>query len=282
MALPDLLRAEGLWVATVAGWETRGRPGNFTPVGVMVHHTASRRTSGNAPSLDLVTKGRPDLPGPLCTLLVARDGLVFVVAAGRANHAGAGSSKVLEDVKRDIAPKGDAAALGLVDDITGNGWYYGIEVENDGVGELYRDEQITAVALCCAALCRPHGWTANRNVHHREHTRRKIDMSYRGDLRGMVAARLRPKEVRPMYDPPLPVAAVWQDEKGNVIAGVSPDGGPLCWGVPYRGGPNGKPYWGNRRAGAIRANPRHHENPDVYPHYIVVSTDGAEYGHTGF
>lgn len=190
MNLVDLLRAEGLRVEPVAGWENHRRPGGFTPVGVMCHHTASNRNGGNAPSLKTVTDGRPDLAGPLCTLLVARDGLVYVVAAGRANHAGAGSSRVLEDVKRDIAPKGDAAKLGLADDITGNGWYYGIEVENDGVGEPYPPAQIDAVARCGSALCRPGGWTANRVVHHREHTRRKIDMSYRGDLRGLVRARL--------------------------------------------------------------------------------------------
>jgi N-acetyl-anhydromuramyl-L-alanine amidase AmpD len=58
--------------------------------GVLCHHTAGSKI-GNMPSLGVVTKGRPDLPGPLSQLCLGRDGTFFVVAAGRANHAGAGN-----------------------------------------------------------------------------------------------------------------------------------------------------------------------------------------------
>jgi len=55
----------------------------------MCHHTAGPLT-GIMPSLGVVTNGRPDLAGPLAQLCLGRDGTYFVVAAGRANHAGAG------------------------------------------------------------------------------------------------------------------------------------------------------------------------------------------------
>lgn len=159
--------------------------GSFHPVGVLVHHTATK-----GPGLTVVQKGRPGLAGPLCNLNLTRAGLVHVVSDGLAWHAGAGSSAVLAEVKADKAPKGDARARGLKDDTTGNAWLIGIEVDNDGVGEAYPPVQIEALVKGCAALCRHFGWSANRVIHHREWTARKIDMSYRGDLRGAIARLL--------------------------------------------------------------------------------------------
>jgi hypothetical protein len=89
--LADTLREGGCNVSELAGWKTRGRPGAFGPVkGVLCHHTAGAYT-GNSPSLNLIVNGRPDLSGPLSHLHLARDGAFTVVAAGRCNHAGAGS-----------------------------------------------------------------------------------------------------------------------------------------------------------------------------------------------
>ena len=85
--LPDVLKAAGLKVATVPGWENRGR--DVGPiVGVLCHHTVGPK-NGNMPSLNTLINGRPDLPGPLAQLGLGRDGTYFVIAAGRANHAGA-------------------------------------------------------------------------------------------------------------------------------------------------------------------------------------------------
>lgn len=90
--LVDVLGDAGLKVAEVPGWRTRGR-GEMGPVkGVMCHHTAGPVT-GNMPSLRIITEGRSDLPGPLAQLGLGRDGTFYVVAAGRANHAGAGEWK---------------------------------------------------------------------------------------------------------------------------------------------------------------------------------------------
>ncbi|AYD84612.1 lysin A [Mycobacterium phage Paito] len=86
--LYDVLRAElGTdRVRALPGWETRGH-GDFKDCrGVMLHHTGNSRESA-----DSIARGRPDLAGPLSQLHIAPDGMVTVVAAGVAWHAGAGS-----------------------------------------------------------------------------------------------------------------------------------------------------------------------------------------------
>ncbi len=108
--LPKVLLDAGMKVAEQPGWRTRGRGDVGTIRGVMCHHTAGPRT-GIMPSLGVVTNGRPDLPGPLSQLCLGRDGTFFVVAAGRASHAGAGNWQGVT---------------------TGNSSFIGIEAENTG------------------------------------------------------------------------------------------------------------------------------------------------------
>src|SRR4051795_12520666 len=88
---PALLRKHGLKVVEVDGWYDRGRPsstGELNPVGVLCHHTATTKSTSITNVLKLLRVGRSDLPGPLCQFSLGRDGTVYVVAAGRANHAG--------------------------------------------------------------------------------------------------------------------------------------------------------------------------------------------------
>lgn len=90
--LADVCRKSGLRVVEVAGWSTRHVPGKaLTGVqSIMLHHTAtSSRAQGNMPTLFILRDGLPGLRGPLCQLGLGRDGTVYVVAAGYANHAGA-------------------------------------------------------------------------------------------------------------------------------------------------------------------------------------------------
>lgn len=94
--LPVLLRAAGLKVVEIDGWETRGRPastGTFSPVGVLNHHTGAFDRVGDfeddlAYARWLFLVGRSDLPAPLCQLSLSAEGVVYLGAAGRANHAG--------------------------------------------------------------------------------------------------------------------------------------------------------------------------------------------------
>jgi len=90
--LPDVLLKAGLKVALVDGWEERGRGDIRQVKGVMCHHTAGPR-NGNMPSLQTLREGRrldngTWLKPPLCHLGLGRDGTYYIVAAGRANHAG--------------------------------------------------------------------------------------------------------------------------------------------------------------------------------------------------
>lgn len=142
------LRAAGLTVAEEPGWQTRGSD-QFNPRGLVLHHTAGA-ARGNAPSLAVCTHGRADLPGPLCHVLIGRDGTCHVIAAGRANHAGAGSWNGL----------------------AGNASVYGIEVENIGTGaEPWTEELLDITARAAATfpvptdlICQHKEWAPGRKI----------------------------------------------------------------------------------------------------------------------
>ena len=151
--IANRLRAQGLKVVEVAGWQTRGSS-YFNPKGFVWHHTAGP-TKGNAPSLNICTYGRAGLAGPLCNVFQARDNTIYVVAAGRANHAGTGSWK----------------------GVSGNSNVYGIEIENTGYNsgsrsEPWRPDQLDTAAKVAAALL----GNPSMSCMHKEWTSRKIDM----------------------------------------------------------------------------------------------------------
>lgn len=166
------LKNHGLKVQKVKGWRDRGHPGTFQPRGVMFHHTASNKLSGNAPALGIVTFGRVDLPGPLSQFVVGRDGTIFFVAAGRAYHAGEGGP--LEGIPAN----------------QGNDYLVGVECENDGLGEKWPEVQKRAIGMLFAVLCKRMDVGAGKVIGHKEWTTRKIDPAnidmdtFRGRVRG--------------------------------------------------------------------------------------------------
>lgn len=185
----NILREAGLTVSEYPGWRQRGHVGTFAPFGGVWHHTGGRK------DLEIVAKvGRPDLAAPLANLFLDTEGVWHVVAAGVAWHAGAGHAAVLTSVGHDVAPTGFAADLGLADDYgSGNHYLVGVEVENLGTAaDPYPAVQVEALVKGSAALCKALHWTANRWIHHREWTARKVDMSLADklDLRALVAAEL--------------------------------------------------------------------------------------------
>lgn len=114
LGLRDRLIAHGVTVVEVNGWKTRGST-SFSPDGSVNHHTAcapprAGRPVPATPSLGTCINGRPDVPGPLCNVLLGRDRKAYLIAAGRANHAGKGGVR------------------GLV----GNSKVYGLEIEHAG------------------------------------------------------------------------------------------------------------------------------------------------------
>lgn len=141
--LADALRAEGVTVVEEPGWRDRGKS-SLTPRVIVAHHTAG--PAGDAPSLGTVTRGRPDVVGPLCNVLLARSGVAHVVASGVSNNAGRGSWK----------------------GITGNSNTLGIEAENNGVGEPWPAVQLEAYVRICAAMARAAGIPVSNVIAHRE------------------------------------------------------------------------------------------------------------------
>lgn len=90
---PTRMRRAGLTVEVDPRWRTNGRPGSFGPVGDLEHHTGASavgwsKVREKTYALWLFFTGRKDLPAPLCQRTTARDGTVYLGAAGRANHAG--------------------------------------------------------------------------------------------------------------------------------------------------------------------------------------------------
>lgn len=124
--LPEVLMGAGLKVALVPGWQDRGHGDVGTIKGVICHHTAGPKT-GNMPSLRVVTDGRSDLPGPLSQLCLGRDGTFYVVAAGKAFHAG----------------KGDWQGV-----TNGNTNLIGIEAENTGKNDDFPWPEVQMDAYC--------------------------------------------------------------------------------------------------------------------------------------
>lgn len=213
--LADRLRQAGLNVIEVDGWRERGAAA-FNPKGVVCHHTAGS-PNGDMPSLQLLIRGRSDCPGPLCNVGLARSGTVYVIAAGRANHAGKGGWQGL----------------------SGNSAVFGIEAENTGKGETWPPAQFDAYVRLAAALQREAGGNVNLVCGHKEWAPdRKIDPKGidMNDFRNRVAQVLggaapgpAPTSAPPPPPPPPPPPG---DERGRIaelqaLIGTGNDG---IWG----------------------------------------------------
>ena len=148
MRLTDLDRAvasSGLPYETTSGWQTRGKEMRAAR-SVMAHHTAtSASAKGNYPTHWLIISGRPGVPGPLANLGLGRDGKVYVISAGRANHAG----KV-----------GNA--------VYANDSSIGIEAEHPGGNAPWPPAQYRAYVRLVAALCKWYRIPVDRVVGHKE------------------------------------------------------------------------------------------------------------------
>jgi len=221
--LPDVLKAAGLRVALVDGWESRGHGDMGTVEGIICHPTAGPRV-GNMPSLQTVRDGRPDLPGPLAQLGLGRDGTYYVIAAGKCNHAGAGSWKGLTK---------------------GNTNFIGIEAENTG---LMNDFPWPAVQLEAyyhgvAAILKHAGRDADCCVAHREWALpkgRKTDPSvnmdaFRAAVASIIAGATPPPAPVPAVEPVAPAGGtprktLRRGDTGDLVSqlqrrlGISPPG----------------------------------------------------------
>lgn len=183
--LADVLRNEGLNVIEEPNWKNKGRAEMGEVKGIICHHTAGAK-KGNTPSLGVVRDGRPDLPGPLSQLFLARDGTFHVMAAGRCNHAGAGNWQGVTQ---------------------GNSHMIGIEAENTGLGDdPWPHAQLNAYVHGCAAICSHLGLDEVMVCGHKEYAipkGRKTDPAFdMRDFRSAVGLSLHDPDVK--YPQPKP------------------------------------------------------------------------------
>jgi hypothetical protein len=228
--LAEVLKAEGCRVAEQAGWQTRGRSGAYAPFGVLNHHTATPTSYARpAPTLNLCINGRSDLPGPLCQVMIGYDGVCYLIAAGRANHAGSARNS-------PPIPAGD-----------GNAMMVGFEWDYDGT-QKPSPEQYQAAVLANAAVLRRMGRNASYAKGHRETSTQgkpdpgQVDLD---KLRADIAARLgggpsapstpdKEPEPEPTWEEAMPAAVVYEGRqnvfyingKGQLIHRWSDPGKP--------------------------------------------------------
>lgn len=156
----------GLYVVEIAGWEERARGGDGghylanRPTHVMVHHTAGTAEARAASEVNYMVNVSP--VAPVANLYIARNGVVFVMAAGPTNTNG----------------KGSAPWCQFVADNDMNRHAISIEVGNDGRGEHYPKAQQDSVLATVATLCRSYGISPNYcRAHFEWSPDRKIDPS---------------------------------------------------------------------------------------------------------
>ncbi|WP_433793931.1 peptidoglycan recognition protein family protein [Actinoplanes sp. CA-252034] len=131
--LADELRRAGLRVVEVDGWKTRGNA-EFQPVGMTWHATAGSRKSTAQGEVHVILTGSNTAPAPIAQLMIYRDGVVYVCAAGRCNH-------------NKIGWAGPNKGLG-------NTQLLGIEMANDNKGEPWPTAQLDAARRATAAIMR--------------------------------------------------------------------------------------------------------------------------------
>lgn len=134
----DVLRAAGLTVVELQGWQTRARSSGGFPsggaLGVQWHHTASKTSPENDTNYMFFTaQDRPIGNG-----LITRTGEVWLGAAGAANTAGKGGPVTMS---RGVVP---------VDGANARTWAW--EVANNGVGEPWPEVQIDAYFAASNAM----------------------------------------------------------------------------------------------------------------------------------
>lgn len=250
--LPDVLTGAGLKISLVPGWQDRGLGDVGSIFGVICHHTGVKNpTRQNMPTLNSLKNGRKAepglvaLPGPLAQLGLGLDGTYFVIAAGRAAHAGKGSFQ----------------------GVSGNLRFIGIEAENSGTpSDTWPAIQLEAYQRGVAAILKRLGKDASFCVGHKEYAPgRKDDPSLNmKTFRESVAAFMTGAAVAP---PPIP--AVEPAPVEGVPARPTlrrPMKGELVKVVQAKVGVSADGTFGPNTEAAVRAFQRNH---DLVPDGIV-------------
>lgn len=168
--LADVLRDAGLMVEEVDGWQTRARKsGGYAdglPWCVMWHHTASQTTPDN--DIAYIISGSD--VAPVANLYLARDGTVYVCAAGATNTNGSGGPL---PVSRGTVPQDRM-----------NEYAVSIEAANSGLGEPWPVQQIDAYFQTSLAVTGWLGLQPDDVSSHAGWTTRKIDPATAAAVQG--------------------------------------------------------------------------------------------------
>ena len=176
-------------VVSAPGRKTSGRS-MTTPVGIVVHHTASSAKASESNVIAMCIRGVAKVPGPLYNYLIGRDGTVYSLAVDglKANHAGWGNKSVLDRMMKGQPVSGKAATPGQ---ISANSRLFGVSIINDGLGQDIPTPQYEACVAICASLCDDHNINPLSGViGHSEWTSRKVDPTFdMHDFRQAVVSR---------------------------------------------------------------------------------------------
>lgn len=203
--LADALRAEGVATIEHGDWKNIGH-GDFGGIwGVVVHHTGGN-SSANA------IQNHPEL-GLCSQIFLNRAGVAYVVGAGLAYHAGAGS---WPGIARDNA----------------NAVTIGIEAENNGT-EGWSTAQYWAYVKVVAAILRRLGLNADRCIAHKEWAGAAqgkwdpglLDMvRFRADVQNQINGAPKPAPVVNQIDEMAKIAAGWIGARKTKGELTTPDG----------------------------------------------------------
>ena len=165
--LREALAKSGLRVAYAEGWDSRDiDPFGMSPyAGVVMHHTANGGAKGNNPSLYWQIRNTY-YPVRAAHCNIGRDGLVTIIAARGAYHAGACTR-----------PEGGMNFAGTwVSSSRGNAALFGIEIESQGTSPStnapitdpngYTREQIRAASILAATICKLMGVNETCVINH--------------------------------------------------------------------------------------------------------------------
>ena len=197
--LPVLLSALKAPFEEVEGWKSRTIDQNATwdCEWVVNHHTANPTAHAHESLNWLVQGGLPGVRAPYAHALVGREPKIFLIAAGRANHAGRGGP--FRSVPKDSM----------------NAYGYGIEVEAPGRALDFAPGQFEVMCKLNAAVLWIVGRDVDRVIRHKDWTDggidgvpwlptrgRKVDVRYSLDAI-RAATRSYMKQLAAMGTPPV-------------------------------------------------------------------------------
>jgi hypothetical protein len=165
----------------------------------------------------MLTRGRPDLPGPLCQWSIGWGGGVLVHTAGRANHAG--RNRRLGDF-----PAGD-----------GNAHFLGCEVDTNGTQSM-GPAQYEALVIGTAAIHKHMHWGHDVAYRHED-----TSITGKWDLGSISTSTLQAAVRLGLQEKLVPVPATHAKGGGGLDHGPR---GIWPFGVNHKLGPSrGNPTW---------------------------------------